>query len=289
VTTTVQALLAEAAAGGCSRSEPGTESGGDGEARRDAEVLLGHCLGRPRSWLFTWPEAEVPAEPAARYRDLLARRRAGEPVAYLVGERDFWSLSLRVTGATLVPRPDTETLVSWALELALPDDARVLDAGTGSGAIALALATERPRWRVTAVDRDPAALAVASGNAQRLGLGRVRFLVSDWFAALEGDSFDLVVANPPYLAADDPHLSGPSLAHEPVQALVAGPTGLEDLAALAATAPAHLAGGGWLLLEHGCDQAAAVRGLLAGAGFDAVATRRDLAGLERASGGRHAG
>ncbi|HBO14160.1 MAG TPA: protein-(glutamine-N5) methyltransferase, release factor-specific, partial [Halieaceae bacterium] len=150
-----------------------------------------------------------PAEPAARYRNLLARRRGGEPVAYLVGERDFWSLSLRVTGATLVPRPDTETLVSWALELALPDEARVLDAGTGSGAIALALASERPRWRVTAVDRDPAALAVAAGNAQRLGLERVRFLVSDWFAALGGERFDLVVANPPYLAADDPHLAGP--------------------------------------------------------------------------------
>ncbi len=281
MTTTVQALLAEAATGGCADHAD--------EARRDAEVLLGHCLGRPRSWLFTWPEAEVPAEPAARYRNLLARRRGGEPVAYLVGERDFWSLSLRVTGATLVPRPDTETLVSWALELALPDEARVLDAGTGSGAIALALASERPRWRVTAVDRDPAALAVAAGNAQRLGLERVRFLVSDWFAALGGERFDLVVANPPYLAADDPHLAGPALAHEPAQALVAGPTGLEDLATLAAMAPAHLADGGWLLLEHGCDQAEAVRGLLAGAGFDAVATRRDLAGLERASGGRHAG
>jgi release factor glutamine methyltransferase len=281
VTTTVQALLAEAAAGGCADD--------DGEARRDAEVLLGHCLGRPRSWLFTWPEAAVAAQPAARYRDLLARRRAGEPVAYLVGERDFWSLSLRVTGATLVPRPDTETLVGWALELALPDDARILDAGTGSGAIALALATERPRWRVTAVERDPAALAVATDNAQRLGQERVRFLVSDWFPALGAERFDLVVANPPYLAADDPHLAGAALAHEPVQALVAGATGLEDLATLAAMAPAHLVDGGWLLLEHGCDQAAAVRGLLAGAGFDAVATRRDLAGLERASGGRHAG
>ncbi|MHA7817819.1 MAG: peptide chain release factor N(5)-glutamine methyltransferase [Pseudohaliea sp.] len=282
MSTTVQALLAEAAAGG-SRD---AYSGDHDEARRDAEVLLGHCLGRPRSWLFTWPEAEVPAEPAARYRKLLARRRAGQPVAYLVGERDFWTLTLRVTGATLVPRPDTETLVSWALELPLPDDARVLDAGTGSGAIALALATERPRWRVTAVDRDPAALAVAAGNADRLGLGRVRFFESDWFAALAGERFDLVVANPPYLAADDPHLAGPALAHEPVQALVAGPTGLEDLAALVAAAPGQLVPGGWLLLEHGCDQGAAVRGLLAGAGFDAVATRRDLAGLERASGGR---
>lgn len=285
MTTTVQALLAEAAAGGAG-SGCGED---DGEARRDGEILLGHCLGRPRSWLFTWPEAEVPPEPAARYRDLLARRRAGEPVAYLVGERDFWSLSLRVTAATLVPRPDTETLVSWALDLPLPETARVLDAGTGSGAIALALAAERPGWQLTAVDRDPAALAVATGNAERLGLGPVRFLVSDWLAALHGERFDLVVANPPYLAADDPHLEGPALAHEPVQALVAGSTGLEDLATLAAAAPAHLAPGGWLLLEHGCDQGEAVRGLLAGAGFDAVATRRDLAGLERASGGRHAG
>ena len=279
MTTTVGALLTEAAAGG------GSEGPGDSEARRDGEVLLGYCLGRPRSWLFTWPEAEVPAEPAARYRDLLARRRAGVPVAYLVGERDFWSLSLRVTRSTLVPRPDTETLVSRALALALPDDARVLDAGTGSGAIALALASERPGWRVSAVDRDPAALAVAAGNAERLGLGRVRLLESNWFAALAGERFDLVVANPPYLAADDPHLAGPALAHEPERALVAGPTGLEDLAALTAAAPAHLAPGGWLLLEHGCDQGAAVRSLLADAGFEAVATHRDLAGLERASEG----
>jgi len=231
----------------------------------------------------------VPPEPAARYRGLLARRRAGEPVAYLVGERDFWSLTLRVTGATLVPRPDTETLVGWALELPLPEEARVLDAGTGSGAIALALASERPRWRVTAIDRDPAALAVAADNGERLRLDRVRFLVSDWFAALGGEHFDLVVANPPYLAADDPHLAAPALAHEPVQALVAGPTGVEDLGTLAAAAPPYLARGGWLLLEHGCDQGPAARGLLADAGFDAVATRRDLAGLERASGGRRAG
>lgn len=279
MTTTIQALLAEAADGGRDDDRD--------EARRDGEVLLGYCLGRSRSWLFTWPEAEVPAASAARYRDLLARRRAGEPVAYLVGERDFWSLSLRVTAATLVPRPDTETLVSWALGLSLPDDARVLDAGTGSGAIALALASERPGWRVTAVDRDPAALAVAADNAERLGLGPVRFLESDWFAALGGERFDLVVANPPYLAADDPHLAGPALAHEPQQALVAGPTGLEDLAALVAAAPGCLAPGGWLLLEHGCDQGAAVRGMLADAGFEAVATHRDLAGLERASGGCH--
>ena len=271
---TVQGLLAEAG------------PAGDGEARRDGEVLLGHCVGRPRSWLFTWPEAPVPAAPAMRYRALLARRRAGEPVAYLVGEREFWSLTLRVTPATLVPRPDTETLVAWALALDLPASARVLDAGTGSGAIALALAAERPRWRITAVDRDPAALAVAVENGERLGRPQVRFLESDWFAGLAGEVFDLVVANPPYLAGDDPHLAGEALAHEPRPGLVAGPSGLEDLAALAAAAPLHLAPGGWLLLEHGCEQGAAVRGQLEAAGFARVATRGDLAGLDRASGGR---
>ncbi len=270
---TVRGLLAEAG------------PAGDGEARRDGEVLLGHCLGRPRSWLFTWPEAAVPAAPAMRYRALLARRRAGEPVAYLVGEREFWSLALRVTPATLVPRPDTETLVAWALALDLPASARVLDAGTGSGAIALALAAERPQWRVTAVDRDAAALAVAAQNGERLGLAQVRFLESDWFAGLCGEVYDLVVANPPYLASDDPHLTGEALAHEPRPALVAGPSGLEDLAALAAAAPLHLAPGGWLLLEHGCEQGAAVRGELEAAGFAPVTARRDLAGLDRASGG----
>lgn len=255
-------------------------------ARRDAEVLLCHCLERNRSYLYSWPAQAVAAAVADRYRALLRRHLTGEPVAYLTGEREFWSLPLRVTSATLVPRPDSETLVSWALDLPLSAGARVLDAGTGSGAIALALATERPGWCLSGLDRSPAALAVARENAVRLGLTAVSFIASDWFAALGAARFDLIVANPPYLAADDPHLAGPELSHEPATALVAGASGLEALAALAAAAPGYLRPGGWLLLEHGCDQGPAVRELLRAAGFGAIERRRDLAGHERASGGR---
>lgn len=255
------------------------------ESRREAEILLGHVLQRSRSWLYTWPEHPVEAALAQHFRELLARRAAGEPVAYLVGEREFWGLSLRVTPDTLIPRPDTETLVEWALDLPLPGAAAVLDLGTGSGAIALALASERPHWRVAAADRSEAALAVARSNGERLLPGRVHWFCSDWFARLPAGRFHLVVSNPPYVAAADPHLQRGDLRFEPRQALAAGDDGLADIRRLIADAPDWLHPGGWLLLEHGFEQAEAVRGLLEAAGYSAVATRCDLAGQPRVTGG----
>lgn len=253
--------------------------------RRDAEILLGHCLQQSRSWLYTWPEREVPAQQSARYRQLLQQRSQGQPVAYLVGQREFWSLLLTVNQHTLIPRPETETLVAWALELALPAAAKVLDLGTGSGAIALALASERSRWQVTGVDASEEALAVARGNAAALALERVSFDCSDWYQAVAAQRFDLLVSNPPYVDGTDLHLQRGDVRFEPRSALVASDAGLADLAGLAAGAPGHLKAGGWLLLEHGFDQAEAVRALFASAGFGQITTRCDLAGLERITGG----
>jgi len=254
-------------------------------AARDAEILLGYCLGQSRAWLYARPEAAVPEDLQRRYTELLTRRERGEPVAYLTGEREFWSLSLAVTENVLIPRPETEILVEWALSLPLPGLASALDLGTGTGAIALALASERPQWHLEAVDCSEAALAVAADNASRNGLSRVRFARSDWFSALAGRRFDLLVSNPPYVDPADPCLAQGDLRFEPRGALAAGQSGLADLARIAEAAPAHLAPGGWLLLEHGSGQGEAVRALLRAAGFDAVETRRDLAGLERVSGG----
>ncbi len=256
------------------------------EAARDAEILLGHCLGVTRSWLYTWPEREVCANSAGRYRALLARRREGRPVAHLTGERDFWTLSLAVNEHTLIPRPETETLVAWALELDLPAATAALDLGTGSGAIALALASERAGWSVVGVDRSSDALAVARANGARSALAAVEFLRSDWFHALGGRQFDLVVANPPYIDPGDPHLDRGDLRFEPRGALVAADAGFADLQAIARDAPGHLGAGGWLLLEHGCEQGPGVRELLRACGFGQVATRSDLAGLERVTGGQ---
>jgi release factor glutamine methyltransferase len=254
--------------------------------RIDADVLLGHVLGKDLTWLRLHDEVEIPEADCARLAALLARRAQGEPVAYLTGRRGFWSLDLAVDAATLIPRPDTETLVEWALEL-LPRGlhASALDLGTGSGAIALALKAERPRCTVAAVDRSAAALAVARGNGERLGLA-VRFVESDWYARLAGERFDLIVANPPYIRPDDPHLAQGDLRFEPTSALVAAEDGLRDLRLIIEGAREHLYGDGWLLLEHGHDQGAAVRDLLRGHGFAGIATRRDYGGNDRITGGR---
>jgi len=280
VSTTVGDLLAESAAGLADRAGAG--------ARAEAEILLAHCLGCDRTALWASPETAVPSAVAAACRALARRRAAGEPVAYLVGHRGFWTLELEVTPAVLIPRPETELLVEQVLA-AFPADApvRLVDLGTGSGAIALAVAAERPCWEILATDAAADALAVARRNAARLGLVAVAFRLGDWAQAFRpGERFSVIVSNPPYVAEGDPHLVEGDLPWEPRAALVAGPDGLDAIRRLVATAPAHLAPGGWLLLEHGADQGAAVRAILAGAGLDAVHTVRDLAGLERVSGGR---
>ena len=255
-------------------------------ARRDTEILLCHCLGKPRAWLYTWPEKEVARDCARDFEKLLAQRREGVPVAYLTGEREFWSLQLAVSDATLIPRPETETLVSWVLELALPNAASVLDLGTGSGAIALALASERSHWRVTALDVSQEALQVARGNAVRTRLTSVHFVQSDWYQAVTGQRFNALLANPPYIDGDDPHLALGDVRFEPRSALVSSDSGLEDLGRLVTGASDHLLDGGWLLLEHGFEQANAVCAMLHDAGFSQVSTRRDMSGQQRITGGR---
>lgn len=292
--TTVDAALREARARGLERL--------------DAQLLLSHVLARPRAWLIAHGDEALAPAAAATFAALVSRRAAGEPVAYLVGEREFRGLSLRVDPSVLVPRPDTETLVDWALALLAgplaqprPDagsttapgepaqagGVRVLDLGTGSGAIALALKAACPQAEVWAAERSPDALAVARGNAARLGLA-VRFAAGDWWDALvalpDAPAFDLVVSNPPYIAPDDPHL--PALAHEPREALVADEDGLADIRRIVAGAPGRLRRGGWLLFEHGWTQAPAVQAVLAGAGFTHIETRRDLGDRPRCTGGR---
>lgn len=275
--STVRQLLADAAR----RLEAGSPS-----PRVDADLLLQHVLGKDRTWLRLHEEHYPDADALARFDALLQRRARGEPVAYLTGSRGFWSLELAVGPATLIPRADTELIVEWALELLpLAVEAQALDLGTGSGAIALALKRERPRCDVTAVERSPEALALARANGERLGLG-VRFVQGDWFAPLGGERFDVVVANPPYIAADDPHLAQGDLRFEPASALVATGQGLDDLRRIIDGAPAHLFPEGRLLLEHGYDQGEAVRQLLIGRGFADVATRQDLGGNDRITGGR---
>ena len=256
------------------------------DAASEAEYLLATALGLNRTQLRLRLEAPVPTEVAARFQDHIARRASGEPVAYIHGEREFWSLPLRVGPGVLVPRPDTECLVEVALRF-LQGQARapsLLDLGTGSGAIALALASELPTARVVAVEISPVALGLAADNIARLAPGRVELLQGNWFAPLGAQRFTCIVSNPPYLAADDPHL--PSLAAEPREALVSGNDGLECYREIVAGAPAHLETRGLLALEHGHLQGADLRALLAAAGFTDIATQRDLAGLERVTSGR---
>lgn len=254
--------------------------------RLDAELLLAAAIGKSRSFLHTWPERIVSREAAETFAGYLQRRRAGEPVAYILGQQGFWKLDLEVAPHTLIPRPDTELLVEAALELQAATPAKVLDLGTGTGAIALALAHDRPAWQVTAVDRVEEAVALAERNRQRLGLGNVQVLASHWFGALGGQRFDLIISNPPYIAAADPHLAAGDVRFEPSSALVAGTDGLDDLRLIVDQAPEHLLPGGRLLLEHGYDQAEAVRRLMTERGFAEVESRRDLGGHERITLGR---
>ncbi len=255
-------------------------------ARLDAEWLLAAALNKSTSYLRTWSEREVPAECAERFAADLERRRQGEPVAYILGRQGFWSLELEVAADTLIPRPDTELLVETALQLLPAAPARVLDLGTGTGAIALALATERPAWQVCGVDRIEAAVRLAERNRLRLGLHNAAFTLSDWFAGLNGERFQMIVSNPPYIPASDPHLLQGDVRFEPQSALIAGADGLDDIRTIIARAAAHLQSGGWFLLEHGYDQAEAVRMLLLSHGFEDVQSRLDLGGHERISLGR---
>ena len=255
-------------------------------ARLDAELLLAAALGKSRSFLHTWPERIVPSDAALKFAEYLQRRRGGEPVAYILGLQGFWKLDLEVAPHTLIPRPDTELLVEAALELLPATPAKVLDLGTGSGAIALALASERPAWSVTAVDRVLEAVALAERNRQRLHLNNATVLSSHWFSALEGQRFQLIISNPPYIASADPHLVEGDVRFEPASALVAGVDGLDDLRLIVAQAPDYLEAGGWLMLEHGYDQAEAVRDLLQTRGFEEVHSRTDLGGHQRISLGR---
>ena len=252
----------------------------------DARVLLRAALKSSDAHLAAHPEQVLTARDAQRFREWVERRRAGEPVAYLTGEREFYSLTFRVTPAVLIPRPETELLVEAALA-SIPVDApaRVLDLATGSGCIAVAIAMERPRAHVTATDVSREALAVARENAERHG-ARIEFVESVWFTALTGRRFDLIVANPPYVAEEDPHLAAGDLRFEPRAALVAGPKGLDGIETIVEQAINHLSAGGRLLFEHGYDQAPCARALLGAAGYGDIVTHRDLAGIERVSGGR---
>ena len=258
-----------------------------GLAPIDAQVLLAHVVRRNRTWLVAHRDEPLPNLEATTFFELAKRRRNGEPVAYLVGRREFWGMSLQVSPAVLVPRPETETLVELALEwLPIDREVRVLDLGTGSGAIAMAIARERPRAQVVAVDSSSAALTIARANACTIGLRNLVLLESDWFERVGDEPFDLVVSNPPYIAAGDPHLGREDVRFEPIVALVSGADGLDALRAIVTAAPGRLVAGGALLVEHGYDQANAVRVLMEDAGFSEVVARRDLAGIPRVAAGR---
>ncbi|AKG71756.1 SAM-dependent methyltransferase [Serratia fonticola] len=250
-------------------------------AKRDAEILLGFVTGRARTYLLAFGETPLTAEQAEQLTVLLARRERGEPVAYLVGEREFWSLPLSVSPATLIPRPDTECLVELALERLPATPCAILDLGTGTGAIALALASERPDCQLTGIDLQPEAVALAQHNAQKLAIDNARFLQGSWFTPVAGQKFALIASNPPYIDEADPHLGQGDVRFEPGSALVAADQGLADLAAIVQQAADYLEPQGWLLLEHGWQQGESVRTLLNAAGFIAVATHRDYGGNDR--------
>ncbi len=257
------------------------------EARHEAEILLADVLGCARSYLYAHSDQTLTDAQAAKFQTLIERRAAGEPIAYLLGTREFWSLELAVSENTLIPRPDTELLVERAL-LCIPKDAalRIADLGTGSGAIALAIAQERPRCHVIATDISEEALSVARGNAARLGIDTVDFRCGDWCTALAGTRCAVIISNPPYIPGDDPHLAEGDVRFEPRTALTPGPEGLEAIRLIAAQAHEHLYSGGWLLLEHGYDQSVAVTGLLQDQGYREITAHTDLSGHHRVVQGR---
>jgi release factor glutamine methyltransferase len=257
--------------------------------RLDVEVLLSHILDKDRSFLYTWPEHQLNEQQQQCFDDYFQRRSEGEPVAHIIGQREFWSLPFKVTPATLIPRPETELLVELALGLPVSDRAEVLDLGTGTGAIALALASEKNHWQITAVDAVPAAVQLAEENRQQLksllnkGFANIQVFQSDWFAELKGQLFDTIVSNPPYICEGDQHLKQGDVRFEPLSALVADEQGLSDLQAIINGAQIYLKPNGWLLLEHGFDQGAVVQEMMHNAGYESVATHTDLAGKDRVS------
>lgn len=259
----------------------------DALTRVDAEFLMAFVLNKPRAWLYTFSDSTPSAEQAAAFASAVQRRMAGEPIAYITGMRGFWSFDLQVSLDTLIPRPETELLVEQALACVHPAHAaRLLDLGTGSGAIALAIACERPLAEITAVDASQAALAIARENARRLKLTNVQFLLGDWFAPVGDTCFEFIVSNPPYIESADPHLQQGDVRYEPLTALASGSDGLQDLRSIIAQAPRHLQPGGRLLVEHGYSQGQAVRELFLQAGFSAITTERDLENRERVTMGR---
>ncbi len=273
----------------CLQLAPQLESVSD-STRLDIELILCHILQKNRTWLFTWPDKTLSAEQQKLFNEFFARRKNGEPIAHILGQREFWSLPLSVNNSTLIPRPDTELLVELVLELFAEDSPqqkrRCLDLGTGTGAIVLAIASEKPDWQLLGVDKSPDAVALAEKNRRDLQLAHVQMLPSDWFAAIPTQQFNVIVSNPPYIDPQDPHLEQGDVRFEPRSALIADNKGLADIELIIQQSWNYLHTQGWLLLEHGYDQGSAVRALLDARGFVQVQTRYDLGGNERVSIGK---
>ncbi|MGX9417193.1 peptide chain release factor N(5)-glutamine methyltransferase [Vibrio sp. WJH972] len=280
MTDSIESLISQA-------EERFTKSGSN-SPQLDAEVLLCHVIDKPRSYLFTWPERCIEDGQLESYQALVHRREQGEPIAYIVGSREFWSLPLQVSPSTLIPRPDTERLVELALEKATQTEGSLLDLGTGTGAIALALASELPFRQVVGVDYQPEAVALAKANGEQLNIKNCEFVQGDWFGGIEsGMKFAVIVSNPPYIDAGDPHLSQGDVRFEPASALVAEQNGLADIVFIAKQSSQFLLEGGWLLFEHGFEQGCAVRDILLELNFDNVTTETDYSGLDRVTLGQY--